>query len=110
MTTESLSIVRFADSTSALYSGVVAMHHGLIRGQWRSKMADEKSQKFEDWKVSELKAFLLARDVHLGDQTKALLIQNCYAAVSLGLHPPPPPKKKTRKSASSLLFGLNKGS
>ena len=58
-------------------------------------MADEDLKKFEKWKVSELRAFLLARDVPVGDQMKALLVRNCYLAVSLGLQVK---KKKNTRS------------
>lgn len=40
---------------------------------------------FENWKVSGLRGFLLARDVPLCDQAKPVLVQNCYLAVFLGL-------------------------
>ena len=43
--------------------------------------------QFENWKVSDLRAFLLAKDVPVCDQLKAVLVQNCYMAVSLGLQP-----------------------
>ena len=41
--------------------------------------------QFENWKVSDPRAFLSARDVPVCDQPKAVLVQNCYMAVSLGL-------------------------
>ena len=46
-------------------------------------MADNVERGFENWKVSGLRAFLLARDVPVCDQAKP--IQNCYLAVFLGL-------------------------
>jgi len=59
---------------------------GLTWGQSRSKMADDQG-RFENSKVSDLRGFLLARDVPVYDQAKAVLVQNCYLAVSLGLQP-----------------------
>ena len=50
-------------------------------------MAEDVGGRFENWKVSALRGFLLARDAPLCDQAKAVLIQNCYLAVSLGLQP-----------------------
>ena len=50
-------------------------------------MAEEVEGCFENWKVSALRGFLLARDVPVCDQGKAVLVQNCYLAVSLGLQP-----------------------
>lgn len=53
-------------------------------------MADDAERGFENWKVSDLRGFLLARDVPVCDQAKAVLVQNCYLAVSLGLQPKKP--------------------
>ena len=75
------------------------MHFGSIKGQCGSMMADEELKKFENWKVSELRAFLLARDVPVGDQMKALLVRNCYLAVSLGLQV----KKKTPEAYAQTI-------
>ena len=50
-------------------------------------MAEDVEGRFENWKVSALRGFLLARDVPLCDQAKAVLVQNCYLAISLGLQP-----------------------
>ena len=79
--------IHFADRTSALHCGVNALHYGLIWGQSRSNMADDVEPEFENWKVSGLTGFLLARDVPVCDQAKAALVQNCYLAISLGLQP-----------------------
>ena len=48
-------------------------------------MADDVERGFENWKISGLRAFLLARDVPVCDQAKPVLVQNCYLAVFLGL-------------------------
>ena len=48
-------------------------------------MADDVERGFENWKVSGLRAFLLARDVLVCDQAKPVLVQNCYLVVFLGL-------------------------
>ena len=48
-------------------------------------MAEDVEGRVENWKVSDLRGFLLARDVPVCDQAKAVLVQNCYLAVSLGL-------------------------
>ena len=48
-------------------------------------MAEDVEGRFENWKVSDLRGFLLARDIPVCDQAKAVLVQNCYLAVSLGL-------------------------
>lgn len=85
--TRAFYIVHFADRTSALHYGVNALHYGLTWGQSRSKMADDVEGRFENWKVSDLRGFLLARDVPVCDQAKAVLVQNCYLAVSLALQP-----------------------
>ena len=79
------------------------MYFGSIRGQCGSMMADEKLKKFENWKVSELRAFLLARDVPVGDQTKALLVRNCYLAVSLGLQ-----VKKTPEAYAQTIVDMKR--
>ena len=50
-------------------------------------MAEGLEGQFENWIVSDLRAFLLARDVPVYDQPRAVLDQNCYMAVSLGLQP-----------------------
>ena len=48
---------------------------------------DDVEPEFENWKVSGLRDFLLARDVPVCDQAKSVLVQNCYLAVSPGLQP-----------------------
>ena len=85
-----LHIAHFADRTSALHCGVNALHYGLVLGQSRSKMADDAERGFENWKVSDLRGFLLARDLPVCDQAKAVLVQNCYLVVSLELQPKKP--------------------
>ena len=62
-------------------------------------MEDEEGEKFENWKVSELRTFLSAREVPVSDQPKAELVRNCYVAVSLGLQP----KKSVEKYSGSIL-------
>ena len=62
-------------------------------------MADGEGEKFENWKVSELRTFLSAREVPVSDQPKAELVRNCYAAVSLGLQP----KKSVEEYGGSIL-------
>ena len=49
-------------------------------------MPEDVECKFENWRVSGLRGFALARDVPVSDQIKAVPVQNCYLAVSLGLH------------------------
>ena len=55
------TIVHFADRTNALHCGVNALHYGLLWGQSRSKMAEDVGPEFENWKVSGLRGFFLAR-------------------------------------------------
>ena len=55
--------------------------------------------EFENWKVSDLSAFHLGRDVPVCEQPKAVLVQNCYMAVSLGLQP----KKLVDEYAKDIL-------
>ena len=55
--------------------------------------------QFENWKVSDLRAYLLTRDVPVCEQPKAVLVQNCYMAVSLGLQP----KKSVDEYAKDIL-------
>lgn len=50
-------------------------------------MADGDGRFFENWKVSDLRSFLIARDVPVCDLPKVSLVQNCYLAVSLELQP-----------------------
>ena len=50
-------------------------------------MADGDGHFFENWKVSDLRSFLIARDVPVCDLPKVSLVQNCYLAISLGLQP-----------------------
>lgn len=80
---------------SALQCGMNALHYGLVWGQSRSEMADDAERGFKNWKVLDLRGFLLARDVPVCDQAKAVLVQNCYLAVSLGLQPKKPLNKYT---------------
>ena len=61
-------------------------------------MADDGESCFEDWKVSALRGFLLASDVPVCDQAKAVLVENCYLAVSLGLQP----KKSLDENAKDI--------
>ena len=48
-------------------------------------MADNVEHGVENWKVSGLRGFLLARDVPVCDQAKPVQVQNCYLVVFLGL-------------------------
>ena len=50
-------------------------------------MAEDAGRGFENWKVTDLSGFLLARDVPVCDQAKAVFVQNCHLAVSLRLQP-----------------------
>ena len=81
-TKNNLYIVHYADITSALHCGVNALHYGLIWGQSRSKMAEDVG--LESFRP---KRFFSCEDVPVRDQAKAVLIQNCYLAVFLGLQP-----------------------
>lgn len=87
-------IVPFTDHGNKLHSGIPTLHYGHCR----LKMVDQEEEKFENWKVSELRAFLATREVPISDQTKTVLVQNCYAAVSLSLQP-----KKSDEYSGSIL-------
>ena len=91
-------IVHFADRTSALHCGMNALHLGAVE--------IEVERGFENWKVSGLRAFLLARDVPVCDQAKPVLVQNCYLAVFLRLQA----KKSLDEYAQDLGQTINRES
>ena len=72
---------------SALHYGVYALNYGLTWGSRDPKWRDGDGHFFENWKVSDLRSFVIMRDVPLCGLPKVSLVQNSYLAVSLGLQP-----------------------
>ena len=77
-----LHALRFAGTTRVLHIALWARLRAVL-----TKSADEWTGKFEKFEK-----FERSRNVSAGNLTKAILVQNCHAAVSVGLKP-----KETRR-------------